>query len=84
MLFNSIEFLLLPTVFVLYWFVFNKNLRDQNSLILVSSHIFYGWWDYRFLSLISLSTIFDYLIGLLCQNKIQIKTKISSMVFSFI
>ena len=65
MLFNSIEFLLfLPTVFVLYWFVFNKNLRDQNSLILVSSYIFYGWWDYRFLSLISLSTIFDYLIGL--------------------
>ena len=65
MLFNSIEFLLfLPTVFVLYWFVFNKNLRDQNSLILVSSYIFYGWWDYRFLSLISLSTIFDYFIGL--------------------
>ena len=65
MLFNSIEFLLfLPIVFVLYWFVFNTNLKAQNSLILVSSYVFYGWWDYRFLSLIFLSTIVDYIIGL--------------------
>jgi D-alanyl-lipoteichoic acid acyltransferase DltB (MBOAT superfamily) len=65
MLFNSFEFLLfLPTVFVLYWFVFNKNVWVQNSLILVSSYVFYGFWDYRFLSLIFLSTIVDYFIGL--------------------
>jgi D-alanyl-lipoteichoic acid acyltransferase DltB (MBOAT superfamily) len=65
MLFNSIEFLLfLPTVFILYWFVFNKNLKIQNLLILLSSYVFYGWWDYRFLSLIFLSTIVDYFIGL--------------------
>jgi len=65
MLFNSIEFLLfLPSVFVLYWFVFNKSLKIQNLLILLSSYIFYGWWDYRFLSLIFLSTIVDYFIGL--------------------
>jgi len=65
MLFNSIEFLLfLPIVFIVYWFVFNKILKGQNLLILVSSYVFYGWWDYRFLSLIFLSTIIDYLIGL--------------------
>ena len=65
MLFNSIEFLLfIPIVFSLYWFVFNKNLKSQNLLILVSSYVFYGWWDYRFLSLIFLSTIVDYIIGL--------------------
>jgi alginate O-acetyltransferase complex protein AlgI len=65
MLFNSIEFLLfLPIVFVLYWFVFNENLKVQNSLILISSYVFYGWWDYRFLSLIFLSTVVDYIIGL--------------------
>jgi D-alanyl-lipoteichoic acid acyltransferase DltB (MBOAT superfamily) len=65
MLFNSIEFLLfLPTVFILYWFVFNKNLKVQNSLILLSSYVFYGWWDFRFLSLIFLSTIVDYIVGL--------------------
>jgi alginate O-acetyltransferase complex protein AlgI len=65
MLFNSIEFLLfLPIVFSLYWFVFNKHLKSQNLLILLSSYVFYGWWDYRFLSLIFLSTIVDYIIGL--------------------
>lgn len=65
MLFNSVEFLIfLPSVFILYWFVFNKNLKAQNLLILGSSYLFYGWWDYRFLSLIALSTIVDYVIGL--------------------
>ena len=65
MLFNSIEFLLfLPIVFLFYWFIFNKNLKSQNLLILVCSYVFYGWWDYRFLSLIFLSTIVDYIIGL--------------------
>jgi len=65
MLFNSIEFLLfLPLVFILYWFVFNTNLKIQNLLILVSSYVFYSWWDYRFLFLILLSTIIDYIIGL--------------------
>ena len=65
MLFNSIEFLIfIVIVFCLYWFVFNKNIKHQNILILCSSYIFYGWWDYRFLSLIFLSTIVDYLIGI--------------------
>ena len=69
MLFNSIEFFLfLPMVFVLYWFVFNKNLKTQNFLLLLSSYIFYGWWDLRFLSLIFLSSIVDYFIGLNLPN----------------
>ena len=64
MLFNSIEFLIfLPTVFILYWFVFNNKLRDQNIIILISSYFFYGWWDFRFLSLILISTIVDYFVG---------------------
>lgn len=60
MLFNSFEYLLfLPIVFLLYWFVF-KQLRWQNSLIVVASYIFYGWWDYRFLLLIALTTACSY------------------------
>ena len=76
MLFNSIEFLLfLPIVFVLYWFVFDKKLKYQNLLILVSSYVFYGWWDYRFLSLIFFSTIVDYFIGLGISNQASLKNK---------
>jgi D-alanyl-lipoteichoic acid acyltransferase DltB (MBOAT superfamily) len=65
MLFNSLEFaIFLPIVFVLYWFVANKSLRLQNLLIFVSSYFFYGWWDWRFLSLIAFSSLLDYWIGL--------------------
>lgn len=65
MLFNSIDFArFLPIVFTLYWFVFHKNLQLQNLLLLAASYIFYGWWDWRFLSLIIFSSGLDYIIGL--------------------
>jgi D-alanyl-lipoteichoic acid acyltransferase DltB (MBOAT superfamily) len=65
MLFNSFEFaIFLPLVFVLYWFVFNKKLTLQNSFLLLSSYIFYGWWDWRFLFLLMFSTFLDYFTGL--------------------
>jgi alginate O-acetyltransferase complex protein AlgI len=77
MLFNSIDFVIfLPTVFALYWFVINKNLKLQNLLIVIASLVFYGWWDWRFLFLIIFSTIVDYTIGhLLFIEKNQIKRK---------
>lgn len=65
MLFNSIDFALyLPVVFLFYWFVTNTNLKSQNVLIVISSYVFYGWWDWRFLLLILLSTFTDYIVGL--------------------
>jgi len=65
MLFNSVAFLFfLPIVLILYWLVGRGNLRHQNVLLLVSSYFFYGWWDYRFLALIFLSTLIDYVVGL--------------------
>lgn len=64
MLFNSLAFaLFLPVVFLLYWFVFNKSVRRQNILVLLASYYFYGSWDWRFLSLIFLSSILDYIVG---------------------
>ena len=64
MLFNSIDFaLFLPITFLVYWFVFKKNLKLQNLFLTISSYIFYGWWDWRFLSLILFSTIVDYFVG---------------------
>ena len=64
MLFNSLDFaVFLPIVFVLYWFVTNHNLKLQNALIVAASYVFYGWWDWRFLSLIIFSTLVDFSIG---------------------
>ena len=75
MLFNSLEFFIfLPLVFILYWFVFKKHLKTQNTLLLIASYVFYGMWDWRFLSLILLSTIVDYFVGLKI-NALEQKSK---------
>ena len=31
----------------------------QNVLVLVASYVFYGWWDWRFLSLIAIITAYQ-------------------------
>ena len=65
MLFNSVEFaIFLPIVFGLYWLLSKKDIRYQNILLLVSSYIFYGWWDWRFLSLIIFSSFLDFFLGI--------------------
>lgn len=69
MLFNSIEFaIFLPIVFLLYWFVCNRNLRLQNLLIVIVSYIFYGWWDWRFLLLIAFTSFCSWGSGLLIER----------------
>ena len=65
MLFNSLDFaIFLPIVFSLYWLLNKAGLRIQNLFILLASYFFYGWWDWRFLSLILFSTTIDYFVGL--------------------
>jgi D-alanyl-lipoteichoic acid acyltransferase DltB (MBOAT superfamily) len=64
MLFNSLDFaVFLPIVFVLYWFILNNNLSIQNVFLVIVSYVFYGWWDWRFLSLIIFSSLIDFILG---------------------
>ncbi len=85
MLFNSIQFaVFLLIVFLLYWFVFDRfiskskhQLRLQNIFIVVSSYVFYGWWDWRFLLLIAFTSFCSWGSGLLigkAQTKKRAKT----------
>ena len=68
MLFNSFEFLVfLPIAFLLYWFVFRVR-RWQNLLVVVASYVFYGWWDWRFLLLIALTSLCSYASGILLER----------------
>ena len=46
---------------LLYWRLTH---RPQNRLLLVASYVFYGFWDYRFLFLILISTVIDFIGGL--------------------
>ncbi len=61
MLFNSLDFaIFFAVVFAAYLALPH---RGQNILLLVASYFFYGCWDYRFLSLIALSTTADFFIA---------------------
>jgi alginate O-acetyltransferase complex protein AlgI len=87
MLFNSISFFIfLPVVFILYWGFFNRSLKLQNIFLLIASYLFYGWWDYRFLTLIIASTLVDFFIGRCLQktgNEINRKMLLSlSLIFN--
>lgn len=64
MLFNSLSYAFFFTlVFVLYWLVFNKNLKQQNVFLLVVSLFFYSCWDWRFLLLLLSSIGLDFFLG---------------------
>lgn len=87
MLFNSITFIIfLPIVFILYWFIINKQLNRQNLLILVASYVFYGWWDWRFLGLIFISSVVDFVLGIKIEastnNKVRKLLLILSLSFN--
>lgn len=61
MFFHSVDFaVFLPLAFICYWFLTGKNRKGQNLFILLISYFFYGCWDWRFLSLILLSTLVDF------------------------
>lgn len=65
MLFNSFDFgFFLCLVYALYWLIGVKHRKAQNGLLLVSSYVFYGLWDWRFLLLLIGSSLVDYLAGL--------------------
>ena len=77
MLFNSLDFFIfLPTVFILYWFVFNKKTVHQNLLLLFASYVFYGWWSWKFLILLAASTLLDYFYGFSVTSVNRRKAKI--------
>lgn len=83
MLFNSIDFVVfLPIVFVLYWFATAKNLKLQNALIVVSSFVFYGWWDWRFLSLLLFSSLIDFFVGLALHKENDLNKRKSLLAVS--
>lgn len=61
-LFNSLPFLVFLPLFLAGFALLKGQLRL--AFCLVGSYVFYGWWDWRFLSLILLSTLVDYTVGL--------------------
>ena len=77
MLFTSYIFaLFLPIVFTGYWLL-NRHLRLQNLFVVIASYIFYGWWDWRFLILIFITSVWAWVSGLLlARQNVVLRRKI--------
>lgn len=68
MVFQSIEYLIfLPVVFILYWILGKRSKTIQNIIIVISSVIFYGWADWRFLGLLLFTALTTFFAGKLIQ-----------------
>lgn len=64
MLFNSLEFIVFFGIFYFVYWKLNSVTRLQNIFIFLSSLIFYGWWDWRFVFLLIGSATIDYFAAL--------------------
>ena len=74
-LFNSLEFIFfLPIVFALYWLLRN-HLKLQNLFVVLASYVFYGWWDWRFLILIAITSFCSWGSGLLIDKSQESRAK---------
>jgi len=71
MLFTSLQYaLFLLFIYIIYWGVLARYTKGQNWLILFGSYFFYAQWDYRFLGLLIISTLLNFLVGeLIYKNK---------------
>ena len=63
MLFNSFVFVGFFVLTYALYLALQPRVRAQNVLLLVASYVFYGYWDWRFLGLLAISTLIDFTIG---------------------
>jgi alginate O-acetyltransferase complex protein AlgI len=73
MVFNSLTFLIFISLFLPAYFLLRGRMRMW--LCLISSYIFYGWWDWRFLFLVLFTTTLDYTLGVLIEDNDDMKKK---------
>ena len=76
MIFNSLSF---SSFFILffffYWFIFHKNLKFQNLLILIGSYVFYAWADWRFLPFLIGVSALNFFLGIYIEKTTNQKYK---------
>ena len=82
MLFDTPIYVVFLSLVVLgYW---SLGFREQNRFLLVASYLFYGWWDWRFLCLMIVSTILDYVIAIKIEDSKDARVRRSLLVLSLV
>lgn len=72
-------FVFLPIVFAVYWLL-GRHLRWQNLCLLLASYVFYGWWDWRFLILILITSLSSFASGLWLERTQHRKAVVASNI----
>jgi alginate O-acetyltransferase complex protein AlgI len=70
MLFNSGIFALFFAAFLPLYLLCRRHVAARNLFLILSSYVFYGWWDPRFLILVAVSTSVDYIAALGAAGKL--------------
>jgi len=80
--FATIKYLVfIVIIFSIYWRLGRKK---QNIFLLLSSYFFYANWDWRFLSLIIISTVTDYISGLMIHGSDSARKRKIILILSLI
>lgn len=79
MLFNSLTFVVFLVVVYGVWRLL-PGIRSRNVWLLLASYVFYGAWDWRFLGLLLLSTVIDYVAALVMSGAPQARRKAALVI----
>ena len=71
--FASVEYLIF--IFIVFFGYWHTRRKYQNLFLLVASYVFYAYWDWRFLGLILLVTLVDYVCGARIHHAISLTHK---------
>ena len=84
MLFNSNSFLAFFALFCAAYALARQNLQARNLLVVVSSYIFYGWWDYRFAALLLFTSALDFTIARLLDGTAAARRRRALLITSVV
>ena len=87
MLFSSeiFLFLFLPLTLLIYYLLRNKSIKVKNSVLLIASVVFYSWGEAKFIYVMLLSIILNYIFGIMVSNGQEKKRKqylVLSVIFN--
>src|SRR5262245_31990980 len=78
---TPVYLIFLTLICLLYWCL---NRKKQNVLLLAASYFFYGWWDWRFLSLMLISTLVDFTLGIIIADTSNRRLRRTLLVVSLV
>lgn len=85
MLFNSFSFgFFLIIAYLLYWLIFNRNIKVRNVFLLAASYFFYGFWNWKLLILIAIISATDFLFGALIHKEERTSVRKAFLTISLV